>query len=69
MGGACGGKESQGNLPAVLSALAARVTGRPAKTVYDYTNPCIDASTGGFIYGKKLLSIRFAKVFEAPSKA
>jgi len=35
MGGAFGGKESQGNLPAVLSALAARVTGRPAKTVYD----------------------------------
>jgi xanthine dehydrogenase molybdopterin-binding subunit B len=27
MGGAIGGKESQGNLPAVLSALAARVTG------------------------------------------
>ena len=35
MGGAFGGKESQGNLPAVLSALAARATGRPAKTVYD----------------------------------
>ena len=35
MGGAFGGKESQGNLPAILSALAAHVTGRPAKTVYD----------------------------------
>ena len=35
MGGAFGGKESQGNLPAILSALAARAIGRPAKTVYD----------------------------------
>ena len=35
MGGGFGGKESQGNLPAILSALAARLTGRPAKTVYD----------------------------------
>ncbi len=35
MGGAFGGKESQGNLPALLAALAARRTGRPAKTVYD----------------------------------
>ena len=35
MGGAFGGKESQGNLPALLAALAARKTGRPAKTVYD----------------------------------
>ena len=35
MGGAFGGKESQGNLPAITSALAARLTGRPAKTVYD----------------------------------
>jgi xanthine dehydrogenase large subunit len=35
MGGAFGGKESQGNLPALLAALAARHCGRPAKTVYD----------------------------------
>ena len=35
MGGAFGGKESQGSLPALLAALAARRTGRPAKTVYD----------------------------------
>lgn len=35
MGGAFGGKESQGNLPAVTAALAAHLTGRPAKTVYD----------------------------------
>ena len=35
MGGAFGGKESQGNLPALLAALAAHRTGRPAKTVYD----------------------------------
>ena len=35
MGGAFGGKESQGNLPALLAALAAYRTGRPAKTVYD----------------------------------
>jgi xanthine dehydrogenase large subunit len=35
MGGGFGGKESQGNLPAILSALAVQVTGRPAKTVYD----------------------------------
>jgi len=35
MGGAFGGKESQGNLPAVTAALAAYLTGRPAKTVYD----------------------------------
>ena len=35
MGGAFGGKESQGNLPALLAALAAHRTGRPVKTVYD----------------------------------
>ena len=35
MGGGFGGKESQGNLPAAVAALAARVTGRPAKCVYD----------------------------------
>ncbi|MAK17139.1 MAG: xanthine dehydrogenase molybdopterin binding subunit [SAR116 cluster bacterium] len=35
MGGAFGGKESQGNLPALLAALAVWRTGRPAKTVYD----------------------------------
>ena len=35
MGGAFGGKESQGNLPACAAALAARLTGRPAKVVYD----------------------------------
>ena len=35
LGGAFGGKESQGNLPALLAALAAHRTGRPAKTVYD----------------------------------
>ena len=35
MGGGFGGKESQGNLPAITSALAAMLTGRPAKTVYD----------------------------------
>jgi len=35
MGGAFGGKESQGSLPALLAALAARRTARPAKTVYD----------------------------------
>jgi xanthine dehydrogenase large subunit len=35
MGGAFGGKESQGNLPAAVAALAARLTGRPAKCIYD----------------------------------
>ena len=35
MGGGFGGKESQGNLPAISAALAAHLTGRPAKTVYD----------------------------------
>lgn len=35
MGGAFGGKESQGNLPAIVAALASQVTGRPAKIVYD----------------------------------
>ena len=35
MGGGFGGKESQGNHPACLSALAATVTGRPVKMVYD----------------------------------
>ena len=35
MGGGFGGKESQGNLPAAAAALAARLTGRPAKCVYD----------------------------------
>ena len=35
MGGAFGGKESQGNLPAAIAALAARKTGRPAKLRYD----------------------------------
>jgi xanthine dehydrogenase large subunit len=35
MGGAFGGKESQGNLPACASALAAKLTGRAAKVCYD----------------------------------
>ncbi len=35
MGGGFGGKESQGNLPAAVAALAARLTGRPVKCVYD----------------------------------
>ena len=35
MGGAFGGKESQGNLPAAIAALTAKTTGRPAKIVYD----------------------------------
>jgi len=35
MGGAFGGKESQGNLPAAVAALVAKATGRPAKIVYD----------------------------------
>ena len=35
MGGGFGGKESQGNHPACLSALAAVITGHPVKTIYD----------------------------------
>ena len=35
MGGGFGGKESQGNLPAVVAALAARKLGCPVKCVYD----------------------------------
>ncbi len=35
LGGGFGGKESQGNLPAAVAALAARLTGRPAKIRYD----------------------------------
>ena len=35
MGGGFGGKESQGNLPAIVAALAANLTGRPAKIIYD----------------------------------
>ncbi|MCP3968950.1 MAG: xanthine dehydrogenase molybdopterin binding subunit [Rhodobacteraceae bacterium] len=35
MGGAFGGKESQGNAPACASAVAARLTGRPCKMRYD----------------------------------
>ena len=35
MGGAFGGKESQANLPAIIAALAAQKTGKPAKLVYD----------------------------------
>jgi len=35
LGGGFGGKESQGNLPAALAALAARLTGRPAKVRLD----------------------------------
>jgi xanthine dehydrogenase large subunit len=35
MGGGFGGKESQGNLPAAAAALAAALTGRPAKVRYD----------------------------------
>ena len=35
MGGGFGGKETQGNLPAAIAALAARLTGRPVKCVYD----------------------------------
>jgi xanthine dehydrogenase large subunit len=35
MGGGFGGKETQAAHPAVLAALAARLTGRPARIVYD----------------------------------
>ncbi len=35
MGGGFGGKESQGNLPACVAALTAKLTGRPAKVCYD----------------------------------
>jgi xanthine dehydrogenase large subunit len=35
MGGAFGGKESQGNLPAATAALVAAKTGRPVKVIYD----------------------------------
>ncbi len=35
MGGAFGGKESQGNLLAAAAALVAKATGRPAKVCYD----------------------------------
>ncbi len=35
MGGAFGGKESQGNLPACVAALTAKLTGRAAKVCYD----------------------------------
>jgi xanthine dehydrogenase large subunit len=35
MGGGFGGKESQGNLPACVAALAAKLTGRPAKCCFD----------------------------------
>ncbi len=35
MGGGFGGKESQANQPACIAALAAHLTGRPAKLVYD----------------------------------
>ncbi len=35
MGGGFGGKESQGNLPACAAAVVTRLTGRPAKCVYD----------------------------------
>jgi xanthine dehydrogenase large subunit len=35
MGGGFGGKESQGNLPAAVAALTAKLTGRPAKCCYD----------------------------------
>ena len=35
MGGGFGGKESQSNLPAIITALAARKTGSPVKLVYD----------------------------------
>jgi xanthine dehydrogenase large subunit len=34
MGGGFGGKETQGTLPAVMAALVARATGRPARVVY-----------------------------------
>ena len=35
MGGAFGGKETQGTLPAAMAALVAQTTGRPARIVYD----------------------------------
>lgn len=35
MGGGFGGKESQGNHPACLTALAASITGKPVKMIYD----------------------------------
>lgn len=35
MGGAFGGKESQAGIPAIMAALAAARTGRPARLIYD----------------------------------
>ena len=35
MGGGFGGKETNGNLPAAVAALAAKLTGRAAKVAYD----------------------------------
>ena len=35
MGGAFGGKESQAGIPAIMAALAATKTGRPARLIYD----------------------------------
>ncbi|MEM9365115.1 MAG: xanthine dehydrogenase molybdopterin binding subunit [Planctomycetota bacterium] len=42
MGGAFGGKESQSAIPALMTALVAQKTGRPARVVYDkHTDMCV----------------------------
>lgn len=68
MGGAFGGKESQGNLPACVAALVAKLTDRPAKVVYDRDDDimitgkrhdfCIDYRAG-FDGDGRILGIEF----------
>ncbi len=68
MGGAFGGKESQGNLPACVAALAAQITGRPAKVVYDRDDDMMITGKRhdfridyrvGFDHDGKLLGVEF----------
>ena len=59
MGGAFGGKESQGNAPAVACAVAARLTGRPCRMRYDRDDDFV-------ITGKRHdLRIRYRAGFDA----
>ena len=59
MGGAFGGKESHGNLPAITAALAALLTGRPAKTVYDRDDD--------FMLTGKRHDVRICLLYTSPS--
>jgi xanthine dehydrogenase large subunit len=70
LGGGFGGKETQGNLPAAVAALAARLTGRPAKVRLDRDDDMIVTGKrhearidyeAGFDDTGRLLGVRFVQ--------